>query len=173
MNIIDWTSEQIDTLVQRYRERGKTEGGKFTLPELLLEQKRRIPSKFGGDEVVRGIIALAGKSSTGLVSYGKLYNYLSGGLPWKGNATQGEMSRALDRGIYHCFQNSLPILTVVVVRQNGKLAPEAIQNIYNECKELGIDVGISPTLFIETQLALCKELVRINNSSEEMFPPSP
>ena len=165
MKIVDWTSEQIDTLVQRYRQRGITEGGKFTLSELLLEQKRRTPSKFGGVEVVTGIIELARKSPTGLITYGDLYRYLSGGLPWKGNATQSEMSRALDLGIHHCVQNSLPILTVIVVRQSGKLAPDAVQGIYDECKELNVDVGISPELFVKKQRALCQDFIDTNGLS--------
>jgi hypothetical protein len=173
MNIGDWTLEQIETLVQRYRQRGITEGGKFTLSELLLEQKRRTPSKFDGVEVVKGIIELAKKSPTRLITYGELYRFLSGGLPWKGNATQSEMSRALDRGIHHCVQSSLPILTVVVVRQNGKLAPDAIQGIYDECKELNVDVGIDPELFVNKQLELCRKFVDANDSSDILSRPSP
>ena len=168
MLIGEWTTEELEILVQRYREKGIKEGGKFTLAELLLELKRRTPSKFGGLEVVTGIIDLARKSATGLITYGELYNHLSGGLPWRGLATVSEMSRALDLGIHYCVQNSLPILTVIVVRQTGKLTGDAVQGIYDECKELNVDVGISPETFVKRQLAMCQEFINTSglNGSE-------
>jgi hypothetical protein len=159
MNIEDLTSEQVETMINNYRKKSVSIGGKFPLSALLLEQKRRVPSKFGGADVVKGIIDLAHQSTSGLVTYGELYKHLSGGLAWKGNATQSEMSRALDQGIHYCILNSLPILTVIVVRLNGKLAPDAIQNIYNECKDLGLNVGSEPDKFVTQQLELCRKFI--------------
>jgi hypothetical protein len=160
MKVSDWSNEQIETLIGRYRDRGIVEGGKFTLSELLIEQKKRAPSRFGGAEVVKGIIELARRSVSGVVTYGELYHYLSDGLPWKGNATQRDMGNALERGISHCVENRLPVLTVLVIRQSGSLSPEAVQRIYTEAKEFGLDVGLNADSFVALELEKCKAFIR-------------
>ena len=158
-SVHDLSLEELQTMIQNYQRNKVAVGGIFTLAQLRLEEKRRAPSRFSGSEVVGGIIQLVRNSSDGLTTYGELYDLLSSGLRWKGNATQSEMSRALDRGIYYCAENSLPILTVLVVRQTRKLGPEAVQNIYDECKGIGIQVGVSPEIFIEAELKRCREFV--------------
>ena len=59
--------------------------------------------------------------------------------------------------IHYCVTNQLPILTVLVVRgSNRRLTSEAVNNIFNECKELGIDVGTNPKTFVDEQIRLSR-----------------
>lgn len=41
MHLDEWTGEQIEILIHRYRERKVAEGGQFNLAELLREKSRR------------------------------------------------------------------------------------------------------------------------------------
>ena len=62
--------------------------------------------------------------------------------------------------IYYCVTNRLPIITVLVVRANNrKLSDEAIANIYAECKELSVDVGLDPKVFVDNQVKLSRSVV--------------
>jgi hypothetical protein len=62
--------------------------------------------------------------------------------------------------IYYCVTNRLPIITVRVVRANNrKLSDEAIANIYTECRELGVDVGLDPKVFVDNQIKLSRSVV--------------
>jgi hypothetical protein len=78
------------------------------------------------------------------------------------NETQGESGRTL-AAFARTVQVSicaLPILTSVVVRgTTRKLSDQAIAHIYNECKELGIDVGLDPKGFVDEQAKLTRAVV--------------
>ena len=159
MDLKDWSLEQIETLIARYRQRGVTEGGPFALSELVLEEKRRAPSNFRGADVVNAIVALARKASDGFITYGELYKLLSGGLEWKGNATQRQMGLALERGIAYCVENRLPILTVLVVKKTGSHSPEAVHRIYKEARDMDLDVGLNAASYVRAQVVSSKEFV--------------
>ena len=67
---------------------------------------------------------------------------------------------SLYRVIHYCVTNDLPILTVLVVRSNNrKLSGDAVKNIYNECRDLGVDVGLDPDAFVQTQIELSHNVV--------------
>lgn len=151
--IEDTSDEGIQTLIDRYRERQITSGGTFTLHELLLEQKRRGKSDFDGKFVFNAIKELLKESGVDLITYGQLHKKLYPGKEWAGNYTQSQMSRALDKAIYYCISQGLPIITVLVVRADERLSEKAVQNIYSECKDLGMDVGLSAEQFVENQIA--------------------
>ena len=40
---------------------------------------------------------------------------------------------------------------LVVRADNRKLTGKAVMNIYNECRELGLDVGLDPDAFVRSQ----------------------
>ncbi len=151
----------LDAAIKRYRERGLTVGGPFSLAELLLEQKRRSKSEFDGRTVVEAIINAARGSESCYTTYRELQEQLYPGESWKGNYSRSLMMQALDKAIHYCVGTKLPILSVLVVRSDDrKLSEQAIQNIYNECKEMGLDVGLEPEKFVSEQIALSKEWVR-------------
>jgi hypothetical protein len=160
MSISDLSDTELDRFEASYRRANKAEGGKYSLSEILLEKRRRKPSAFGVREVAAKIIELAKLSDDGLITYGDIWNAFRPGVPWEGHKTLRIVADSLYRVIHYCVTNQLPILTVLVVRgSNRRLTNEAIQNIFNECRELGVDVGIDPKTFVNTQIELSRAVV--------------
>jgi hypothetical protein len=160
MPISDLSNKELDRFEASYRRANRTEGGKYSLSEILLEKRRRKPSEFGVREVAAKIIELAALSADGLVTYGDIWNAFRPGMPWEGHKTLRIVADSLYRVIHYCVTNKLPILTVLVVRgSNRRLTSEAIENIFNECRELGIDVGLDPKAFVDRQVKLSRAVV--------------
>jgi hypothetical protein len=160
MPISDLTDQQLDNLESNYRTAKKTDGGIYSLAEVLLEKKRRRPTPFRVREVAVKIIELARGSKDGLVTYGEIWNTFSPNTPWQGHKNLRIVADSLARVIEYCVTNKLPILTVLVVQTgNRKLSAQAIKNIYQECKELGVDVGLDPKEFVDSQIRLSREVV--------------
>lgn len=160
MAITDMTDNQLDVFEANYRKEKKTVGGKYSLSEILLEKKRRKPSEFGTREVAAKIIELANKSSDGLCTYGSIWSAFRPDAPWEGHKTLRIVADSLGRVIYYCVINKLPILTTLVVQAGTRrLSPGAIRNIYNECRDLGVDVGLEPEAFVSDQVRLSRSFV--------------
>lgn len=160
MGIEQLTDEQLDTFETNYRRVGKTEGGKYSLSEILLERLRRKPTVFGTREVATTIITLAQKSDDGLCTYGQIWSEFRPNMPWEGHKTLALVASSLARVVHYCVINRLPILTTLVVQTGTRrLSEQAIQNIYAECRELGMDVGHDPKEFVARQAELARSLV--------------
>jgi len=157
MPIADLTDDQLDNMESNYRGAKKTEGGIYSLSEVLLEKLRRNPSPFGVVEVARKIVELASISKDGLVTYGDLWKHFRPTTPWQANHSRRMVAHSLGRVIYYCVTNGLPLLTVLVVRGDSRrLSKQAIQNIYDEAKALGVNVGLDPKAFVDNQLVLAR-----------------
>ena len=66
-----------------------------------------------------------------------------------------------------CHMNNLPILTTLVVEAGKRqLSTKAVQNIYNLCRELGMDVGYDPNSFVAKQADLARALSTNNLPNE-------
>ena len=105
------------------------------------------------------ILELARESDDQVTTYGELWKSFRPDSPWLGNATQRIVCQSLAQVIAYCVRHKLPIVTTLVV--NGgkrKLAAAAIQNIYQECKKLGVVTGSYPETFVEEQIAKSKAL---------------
>jgi len=160
MPISDLSEEELDRFEANYRRANKAEGGKYTLAEILLEKKRRRPSPFAVREVAAKIVELARISKDGLVTYGEIWNVFRPNIPWEGHKTLRIVADSLERVIQYCVIHGLPILTVLVVRTNERnLSPQAIQRIYEECRELGMNVGPDPNAFVASQVALSRAII--------------
>lgn len=146
MPIIDLTTEQLENLARNYRAKGLTEGGIFSLAEVLLELKRRKPIPFGVREVAAKIVELAQASHDGLVTYGEIWHAFRPNDPWQGHTNLRIVSDSLDRVIE--YRNRLPILTVL-----------AVTRICEECRDLGLTVGLDQNAFIEEQMQRSREIV--------------
>jgi hypothetical protein len=85
MALSDLSDKELERFADRLRRANKTESGKYTLSEILLEIHRRKPSQFGVREVAAKIIELAATSKDGLVTYGELWNAFSPNSPWEGH----------------------------------------------------------------------------------------
>jgi len=152
MELKDLTDQQINNFIANYEKSGKVEGGKFTLSELRLERQRRIVSPFPPAETAKAIVEMAQTSKDGLVSYKEVWQRFRPNAVWTGNAPRAEMAKALGRVIAFCIDNELPILTALVVKGSTRShSPEAIQNICNEARSYGINVGIDPHEFVKNQ----------------------
>jgi len=139
-------------MIDRYRGAGLVEGGKYPLRDLLLEQLRRKPALFPPRELARKIISSSRQSKDGLVTYGELWKAFLPHRPWEANNSRRIMANALSRVIAYCVDHRLPIITVLVVRQSPRLlSGDAIQNIYDESRQLGVDVGHDSAAFVEGQ----------------------
>jgi hypothetical protein len=157
MPIADLSDSDLDHFEANYRRANRTEGGKYSLREILLEKRRRKFSAFGVREVAAKIIELAALSDDGLVTYGDIWKAFRPDTPWEGHKTRRIVSDSLYRVIHYCVTNRLPILTVLVVQgSNRKLSSKAIENIFTECRELGVDVGLDPKAFVDKQITLSR-----------------
>jgi hypothetical protein len=167
MPITDLTDQELDQFERNYRRQNRSEGGIYTLSEVLLEKKRRRPSPFGVREVAAKIVELAAQSHDGLLTYGDIWHAFRPNVPWEGNYSQKIVADCLNRVIHYCVTNRLPILTVLVVRSNNRrLTLDAIENIVLECKELGIETGLDSSAFIQEQIALSRNVVAENLPAE-------
>src|SRR5437764_4017879 len=111
MPISGLSDTELDRFEASYRRANRTEGGKYSLSEILLEKRRRTPSAFGVREVAAKIIELAALSDDGLVTYGDIWNAFRAGVPWEGHKTLRIVADSLSRVIHYCVTNQLPILT--------------------------------------------------------------
>lgn len=152
MGVSELSDQQLESFIGNYRRQGKETGGKFSLHELLLEQKRRIKSPFPPREVAKAIVELAQRSEDGLVSYKQVWEVFRPGAEWIGNAPRAEMAKALAQVIAYCVDNELPLLSTLVVRAGQRSqSEEAIANIYNEARSLGVAVGPDARAFVLEQ----------------------
>jgi hypothetical protein len=160
MPISDLSDEELDRFEANYRRANKAEGGRYSLSEILLEKIRRKPSPFGVREVAAKIVELAALSNDGLVTYGDIWNAFRPSLPWEGHNSLRIVADSLLRVIHYCVTNRLPVLTVLVVRTSSrKLSNKAIENIFRECRELGVDVGPDPKAFVDKQMELSRAVI--------------
>src|SRR2546421_11576324 len=116
MGIENLTDDQLESFAANYRRSKRTEGGLYSLSEILLEQHRRSPSPFGTREVAAKILELARQSDDGFLTYGELWRSFCPDSPWSGHGTQQTIAQSLYRVIGYCVRNQLPIITVLVVR---------------------------------------------------------
>jgi hypothetical protein len=159
MSIENLTDDQLERFAANYRRSRLTEGGKYSLSEILLEQRRRAPSPFETREVAARIIELGRQSCDGFLTYGELWHSFRPNSPWSGRGTQQIVAQCLYRVIGYCVRHKLPIVTVLVVRgANRQLSAEAVQNIYNECRELDVDTGLNAEAFVKDQIKMAKAL---------------
>jgi hypothetical protein len=80
MPISELSDKELDRFEASYRRVNRTEGGKYSLSEILLEKRRRKPSEFGVREVAAKIVELAALSADGLVTYGDIWNAFRPGI---------------------------------------------------------------------------------------------
>lgn len=150
--ITEVSTDRLRDMERRYVERGVTTGGPYSLYEIRIELRRRLPSAFEVREVASTIIKLARASPTGLTTYKAVWDALLPGQAWKGNHSQQIMANAFGKVIAYCHRHQLPALTVLVVNgSKGTLTDKAIINIANECRELGMNTEPNDRAFVERQ----------------------
>jgi len=160
MPISALSDKQLDQLEANYRRANKTQGGTYSLSEVLLEKNRRRPNPFGVREVAAKIVELARLSDDGFVTYGDIWKAFRPDVPWEGHKTLRIVADSLCSVIHYCVTNRLPVLTVLVVRgSNRSLSKQAVENIFRVSRELGLDVGLDPKAFVDGQIELSRAVV--------------
>ena len=169
MNIESWNDKQIASVIARYRKRGLTEGGPFSLADLLMEQRRRIKTEIPPVALARKIVELARESDDGLVTYKELWIQFRPDEAWVGNKSQQIMGNALARVVEYCVRHQLPILTALVVKTGSRtLDPKAVSNICNDARDLGITVGPDEARFIDEQQSAARTVVHAQLPDDEI-----
>lgn len=160
MKLDEFTEKEIENFIANYVKQGKEAGGKFTLAELRLEKQHRIKSPFPPAEVAKAIVRLAKESSDGLVSYKQVWEVFRPESKWIGNAPRTETGKALGAVIAYCADHGLPLLSTLVV-QAGKRShsDDAIANIHNEARKLGLNTGADAKAFVFRQQEEALELL--------------
>lgn len=159
MQLDGLSDRQLDAFIKNYADRGKEQGGKFSLADLRLEKQRRIKSPFPPRETAAEIVTLAKASKDGLVSYKEVWQRFRPDRVWTGNAPRAEMAKALGSVIAFCVDQRLPVLTTLVVRGGSRShSEEAISNIYNEAKGLGVEVGLDAVAFVAREQEAARAL---------------
>jgi hypothetical protein len=150
----------LKAMIANYEQKSVAEGGKYTLAECLLERMRRQESPIPHVDLARSIIRRSRESADGRVTYLELWNEFRPGGSWKGNASIREVGLSLSRVIEYCIRHRLPLITVLVVQTGSRqLHPRAVQNIYDDARRFGVDVGHDPALFVATETSRSLDLV--------------
>lgn len=160
--ISELSNEQLANFQRNYDAQGVQTGGLYSLAEIKLELLRRSPSNLDPRKVASRIIELARDSDDGLVTYGELWQDFHPGEVWRGNADQQVIGNALARVVAYCIDRGLPIVTVLVVQKSGrKLSDQAIDNIFNEARDLGVETGPSARKFVDRERERALKLTSI------------
>lgn len=150
--ITELSANELAANIINYRKAGLTTGGNYTLAELLLEQRRRTPSEFPHVALARWIVEHAKTTPDHHVTYLEIWQAFTSDLPWKANDSRRKVGNSLGRVIEYCVRHDLPILSVLVVPGGTRrLTPAAVQNIFNECRELGVNTGSDAAAFISRE----------------------
>ena len=163
MSIQDLTDRQLSNLVENYGRAGKTEGGKYSLAEVRLEQQRRLGKAYNGRDAALKIVDLAKKSDDGLVTYLDLWKSFYPEQEFKGHKSVREVMAILGAAAYYCAAfpgGPLPIVTAAVVQSSSRVVTrKAQENIFNAAKDWGLDTGHDVEAFYQAQLEGTKKLV--------------
>jgi len=158
--IQDMSDQELLNLQSNYQKRGVSDGGMFSLAEVNREIYNRTPSEKNGREVADLICSLLQKSGSEHITYKDIWIEIASNAAWQGNHSARIVGNALRVCISYCVENNYPILTTLVRQGTGKITEDAIQNIYNEAKMLGVDVGLSPEKFVTQQQVTSLEFVK-------------
>ncbi len=153
------SDRELQNFIGAYEREGKTQGGIFTLSELHVERLRRSPSARPPRDVVGFILDRVSASDHGSVTYLELWDFLMPGVPWKGNHSIRVVGSSLAAVVAYCIGNGLPLISPLVVQSgSGALARRAIENIYNEARLYGLDVGPVPEDFVNEEARKARAL---------------
>lgn len=159
-SIATLSNAQLENLERNYHKRGITEGGLYSLREVLNEKTRRVTGGLEGLEVVNLILDLCRTSSDGFATYADLWHALFPNQPWRGQSTVRDIMKILGEVISYCVANDLPILTALIVRSDTRQqSANAIENIYQCARDMGCTVGPCPETFVTEQILNAFELI--------------
>jgi len=158
-SIEELSEVELSRFIRNYQASDKSEGGIFQLSELLVERLRRTPTIKSPRDVFKFVVEAASAATDGQTTYQEVWGFLQPGEPWKGNHSIKVVGGTLGAVIAYCVQNELPIVSTLVVQSgNRKLSDRAVQNIYNDCKLYGVNVGPIAEKFVARETQRAREL---------------
>jgi len=159
MSIQDLSDEQVENLIQNYRRLDKTEGGKYTLAECLLDNERRKGIAYNGRDVTAKIVELAKASDDGLCTYLELWKSFNPNKEW-GLSSMREVMQMMGAAAYFCVRENQPIVTAAVVRTDKRTVSfKAKQNMFYAAQEWGVNTGVDIEAWYQAQLDGTKQQV--------------
>lgn len=163
--ISEWSITQLETMIDRYRERGVSEGGPYRLRDVMVELLSRTPSTIEPRQAAEAIVTLSQTNEGGLVSYGSVWKHVTG-RSWSAMA-RTETIRALDGLIAYCVTHELPLISTLVVADGAdELGQGAVEKTARQAADLGIEVGADLSAFVLAQQQMARAL------SPETLPPA-
>ncbi|WP_156092569.1 hypothetical protein [Rhodovibrio salinarum] len=159
MSIDQLNDQGLENLISNYNKKGVTVGGKYTLNECVSERLRRKGMAYTGEDVTRVILRQSRSSPDNLVTYSEVWKTFYPDKKWVGHGSQTEVKKALDAAIIYCIQNSLPIVTSIVVQSSSRqLTSEAKDNIKSRVRQFGFSVHEDAEDFVHIQAEKTKYL---------------
>lgn len=161
--IEDLSPDELKRFIANYEREAKTEGGIYPLSDLLVERLRRTDTPRAPQDVLRFIVESASESPDGKTTYQDVWGFLHPGMPWKGNYSIKVVGSTLGAVIAYSVRHGLPIVSTLVVQSaTRRLSDRAVQNIYEECKSYGVDVGLVPSEFVARETERAKRIELAN-----------
>ena len=153
------TDEQLENIIKNYERNNVSVGGPYSLRQVKLEQLRRIKPTFPPREVAKFIIERSNQSVDGFVTYLEIWKHFKPQEPWHGHKSLHEIMNVLGAVVHFCVNNNLPVITSLVVRTNTRNQTEnAVENMYEEAKKFGMNVGLIPDEFVSQQQSESRQL---------------
>lgn len=144
---------ELDNFEANYRKAARISGGAYSLHEVMNEKAKRAAAGLNSEQLVGLILELSCRSQDGFTTYANLWAALFPAKPWCGRQTVRAIMKIMDLAIKHCVDNSLPIVTTLIVRTDTrKHSDDAVTNIYNAARNYGAEVGPSQQEFVDTQI---------------------
>jgi hypothetical protein len=152
MTIRELSDDQLENLEQNYRKKGLTEGGKYSLREVLSEKLRRQGKNYTGRDVAKKILELAQSRGDGKVTYKELWKEYYPYKEWQGHASVSEVKAALGAAVNYCIESDLPLITSIVVQSgSGENSAEAKENMRKAAQEWGYPIHQTAEEFVNKQ----------------------
>lgn len=147
-----YSIQQLEGWVTNYKKKNTKTGGIYPLSEILIELRNRIPTEHSAEEIFKKILVCSANSPDNMVTYLELWNAFNT-EQWQGNNSQRIVMNMMGKVIGYCVSKNLPIITTLIVRTDTRQhKKEAVQNIFEECLELGMNLsGVTPAEFCATE----------------------
>jgi hypothetical protein len=158
-SVEELTDEQLENIVNNYERNNVSVGGPYSLRQVKLEQLRRINPAFPPRDVAKFIIERSNQSDDGFVTYLDIWKHFKPQEPWHGHKSLREIMNVLGAVVHFCVNNNLPVITSLVVRTNTRKQTEnAVENMYEEAKKFGMNVGLVAADFVSQQQSESRQL---------------
>ena len=158
MDLQKWSRQQITNLIANYERLNRTEGGRFTKAQAMLELERRAGGDFDGSQVTQVILKIRDEAHDGIVRYRDIWSNYFPDQPWQGNNSGRIVGKALHAAAYYCATHRLPIVTALVTQAKGNMTDQAKNNMFEAAQNWGVAEGVSADEFYDINITALRSL---------------